>query len=43
MRVLVQAAVPGLLIQRGHTVTEASQEGDLVVLADMVAPDRGDG
>jgi hypothetical protein len=43
MRVLVQAAVAGLLTQRGHTVTEASQEGDLVVLADMVAPDRGDG
>ncbi|MEU0946893.1 hypothetical protein ABZ379_29760 [Streptomyces canus] len=41
MRVLVQAAVAGLLIQRGHTVTEAPQEGDLVVLADMGAPDRG--
>jgi hypothetical protein len=43
MRMLVQAAVAGLLTQRGHTVTEASQEGDLVVLADMVTPDRGDG
>jgi hypothetical protein len=43
MRVLVQAAVTGLLVQRGHTVTEAPHEGDLVVLADAVASDRGDG
>ncbi len=39
MRVIVQAAVTGLLVQLGHTVTEASDEGDLVVLADTAAPD----
>ncbi|MFI5682093.1 hypothetical protein [Streptomyces cellulosae] len=40
MRVIVQAAVTGLLVQLGHTVTEASDQGDVVVLADTVASDR---
>ncbi|MEU4467522.1 hypothetical protein AB0G20_28250 [Streptomyces sp. NPDC024017] len=39
MKVLVQAAVTGLLVQLGHTVTEASDDGDLVVLADIIASD----
>ncbi|WP_329254232.1 hypothetical protein [Streptomyces canus] len=41
MRVLVQAAVTGLLVQLGHTVTEACDEGDLVVRADTTTWDRG--
>ncbi|MEU3787437.1 hypothetical protein [Streptomyces sp900129855] len=40
MRVIVQAAVTELLVQLGHTVTEASDHGDVVVLADTVASDR---
>ncbi|MFI5681755.1 hypothetical protein [Streptomyces cellulosae] len=40
MRVIVQAAVAGLLVQLGHTVTEASGQGDVMVLADTVASDR---
>ena len=40
MRVIVQAAVTGLLVQLGHTVTETSHQGDVVVLADTVASDR---
>ncbi|MGW6891057.1 hypothetical protein [Streptomyces chartreusis] len=40
MRVIVQAAVTGLLVQLGHTVTEVSDGGDVVVLADTAVPDR---
>ncbi|USQ86095.1 hypothetical protein NFX46_21695 [Streptomyces phaeoluteigriseus] len=40
MRAIVQAAVTGLLVQLGHTVTEASGDGDLVVLTDTVTSDR---
>ncbi|MFE7779398.1 hypothetical protein ACFU5O_37170 [Streptomyces sp. NPDC057445] len=40
MRVIVQAAVTGLLVQLGHTVTEASDQGGVVVLADTAASDR---
>ncbi len=44
MRVIVQAAVSGLLVQLGHTVTETPDEGDLVVLADAItAPCGADG
>ncbi|MFJ6837345.1 hypothetical protein [Streptomyces sp. NPDC091209] len=34
MQAIVQAAVSGLLVQLGHTVTEPSDGGDLLVLAD---------
>ncbi|MGX1916253.1 hypothetical protein ACWIID_46935 [Streptomyces phaeochromogenes] len=34
MKVIVQAAVSGLLVQLGHTVTEPEDGGDLLVLAD---------
>lgn len=34
MQAIVQAAVSGLLLQMGHTVTEPSDGGDLLVLAD---------
>ncbi|MFF0088230.1 hypothetical protein ACFYR1_52980 [Streptomyces canus] len=34
MQAIVQAAVSGLLVQLGHTVTEPSVGGDLLVLAD---------
>lgn len=34
MQAIVQAAVSGLLVQLGHTVTEPSNGGDLLVLAD---------
>jgi hypothetical protein len=34
MKVIVQAAVAGLLVQLGHTVTEAPHDGGLVVLAE---------
>ncbi|MDQ0831422.1 hypothetical protein QF032_003266 [Streptomyces achromogenes] len=37
MRTLVQAAVSGLLAELGHTVTEPSNGGDLLVLADEQA------
>ncbi|MGQ4376283.1 hypothetical protein ACN6K9_006556 [Streptomyces sp. SAS_267] len=37
MRVIVQAAVTGLLVQLGHTVAEATDQGDVVVLADTAA------
>ncbi|MGC5234429.1 hypothetical protein [Streptomyces albogriseolus] len=40
MRVIVQAAVTGLLVQLGHTVTESSDQGDVVVLADTAESDR---
>lgn len=33
MQAVVQAAVSGLLVQLGHTVTEPSGGGDLLVLA----------
>ncbi|TRO55801.1 hypothetical protein [Streptomyces sp. IB201691-2A2] len=33
MKVIVQAAVSGLLTQLGHTVTEPEDGGDLLVLA----------
>ncbi|MEU7061835.1 hypothetical protein [Streptomyces sp. NPDC046197] len=38
MKVIVQAAVSGLLVQLGHTVTTMSDGSDLLVLADAVAP-----
>ncbi|MEH0516994.1 MULTISPECIES: hypothetical protein [unclassified Streptomyces] len=34
MRVAVQAAVAGLLVQRGHTVVETPEGNGIVVLAD---------
>ncbi|MGW0926032.1 hypothetical protein ACWD3J_44440 [Streptomyces sp. NPDC002755] len=34
MQAAVQAAVSGLLVQLGHTVTEPADGGDLLVLAD---------
>lgn len=34
MRAIVQAAVSGLLVQLGHTVTEPAHGGDLLILAD---------
>jgi hypothetical protein len=36
MRGIVQAAVAGLLVQLGHTVTGACDGGDVVVLADTL-------
>ncbi len=33
MKTIVQAAVSGLLVQLGHTVTEPSDDADLLVLA----------
>jgi hypothetical protein len=41
LKAMVQAAVSGLLMQLGHTVTEMTDSGDLVVLADVVAPPDG--
>jgi hypothetical protein len=38
MRVIVQTAVTGLLVQLGHTVTEAPDRGGLVVLAEAGLP-----
>ncbi|WP_146192717.1 hypothetical protein [Streptomyces sp. A244] len=38
LRVIVQAAVTGLLVQLGHTVTETSDGDGLVVLAEAVFP-----
>ncbi|MFF4984015.1 hypothetical protein ACFY3O_28725 [Streptomyces sp. NPDC001046] len=35
MQAIVQAAVSGLLLQLGHTVTEPSGSGDLLILADQ--------
>lgn len=35
MRTVVQAAISGLLVQLGHTATEPSDTGDLIVLADQ--------
>ncbi|MGW7261175.1 hypothetical protein [Streptomyces sp. NPDC054834] len=34
MQAIVQAAISGLLVQLGHTVTEPSDGGDLLILAD---------
>ncbi|MFD3549192.1 hypothetical protein ACFWUW_26915 [Streptomyces sp. NPDC058655] len=34
MKAVVQAAVSGLLVQLGHTVTEPADGGDLLVLAE---------
>ncbi|MEU5893811.1 hypothetical protein ABZ835_44440 [Streptomyces sp. NPDC047461] len=34
MQAIVQAAITGLLIQQGHTVTEPTDDGDLLLLAD---------
>ncbi|ORT54727.1 hypothetical protein [Streptomyces sp. CB03238] len=34
MKAIVQTAVSGLLAQLGHTVTEPSDDGDLLVLAE---------
>ncbi|WP_276205815.1 hypothetical protein [Streptomyces torulosus] len=41
MRVIVQAAVAGLLVRLGHTVTETPDGGGLVVLAEAVFPRGG--
>ncbi|MFF5955107.1 hypothetical protein [Streptomyces luteogriseus] len=41
MRMIVQTAVTGLLVQLGHTVTDTPDGGGLVVLAEAVLP-RGD-
>ncbi|WP_030040583.1 hypothetical protein [Streptomyces resistomycificus] len=38
MRVIVQAAVAGLLVQLGHTVTEMPDGGGLMVLTEAVFP-----
>ncbi|WP_217179399.1 hypothetical protein [Streptomyces sp. AC495_CC817] len=38
MRVIVQAAVTGLLVQLGHTVTEMPAGGGLMVLTKAVCP-----
>ncbi|MFD3843726.1 hypothetical protein ACFWWC_47195 [Streptomyces sp. NPDC058642] len=38
MRVSVQAAVAGLLVQLGHTVTESPDGGGLMVLTEAVFP-----
>ncbi|MET9761826.1 hypothetical protein ABZ016_22665 [Streptomyces sp. NPDC006372] len=35
MHAIVRAAVSGLLLQLGHTVTEPEDGGDLLVLADQ--------
>jgi hypothetical protein len=35
MQAIVQAAVAGLLVQLGHTVTEPPCGGDLLILADQ--------
>ncbi|MFG3016252.1 hypothetical protein ACGFZB_38605 [Streptomyces cinerochromogenes] len=43
MRVIVQTAVAGLLIQLGHTVTETHEGCGLVVLAEAVLPRGGKG
>ncbi|MFF2206154.1 hypothetical protein [Streptomyces sp. NPDC058145] len=43
MRVIVQAAVSGLLVQLGHTVAETPDGGDLLVLAEAVAQRDDDG
>ncbi|MEU1910966.1 hypothetical protein [Streptomyces massasporeus] len=43
MRVIVQAAIAGLLIQLGHTVTETPDGGGLVVFAEAVLPRGGNG
>jgi hypothetical protein len=41
MRVIVQTAVVGLLVQLGHTVTDMLDGGGVVVLAEAALP-RGD-
>ncbi|MFJ5998569.1 hypothetical protein [Streptomyces sp. NPDC092370] len=41
LRVIVQAAVAGLLVPLGHTVTETPDGGGLLMLAETVFP-RGD-
>jgi hypothetical protein len=41
MRVIVHAAVAGLLLQLGHTVTETPEGAGVVVLAEAALP-RGD-
>ncbi len=43
MKVIVQAAVAGLLVQLGHNVAEAPDGGGLVVLAEAVFPRGGKG
>lgn len=40
MKAIVQAAVSGLLVQLGHTVTEPSGDGDLLVLAEGLGADE---
>ncbi|MFC4612901.1 hypothetical protein ACFO9E_34915 [Streptomyces maoxianensis] len=42
MRVIVQAAVSGLLVQLRHTVAETPDGGDLMVLANAVTAPGGD-
>jgi hypothetical protein len=41
MRVIVQTAIVGLLVQLGHTVTDTPDGGGVVVLAEAALP-RGD-
>ncbi|WAU78402.1 hypothetical protein O1Q96_00730 (plasmid) [Streptomyces sp. Qhu-G9] len=41
MQAIVQAAVSGLLVQQGHTVTEFSDSGDLLVLGRRVRAAAG--
>lgn len=43
MRVIVQAAVSGLLVQLGHTVAETPDGADLVVLADPASHQDDEG
>jgi hypothetical protein len=43
MRAIVQAAVAGLLLQLGHTVTEAPDRGGLMVLTEAVFPRGSNG
>lgn len=40
MRAIVQIAVSGLLVQKGHTVVEASDGNGLLVLANATQPHR---
>ncbi|GGW80672.1 hypothetical protein [Streptomyces galilaeus] len=38
MKAIVQAAVAGLLVQLGHTVTQRPDDGGLIVLTEVVFP-----
>jgi hypothetical protein len=43
MRVIVQTAVIGLLVQLGHTVTDTPDGGGVVVVAEAALPRRDTG